>query len=153
MKISIITVCYNSAETILDTLKSVTAQDYPDIEYIIVDGKSTDNTLDIINQYRSKITTLISEPDSGIYDAMNKGINAATGQVIAALNSDDLYACKNAVSMMAEFITQNNLDAAYADLVYFNSDEPEKIVRYWNAGDYKKGAFFAGWVPPLPTFF
>lgn len=97
MKVSIVTVCYNSAATIRDTIESVLAQDYADIEYIIVDGASKDNTLSIVNEYRDRIATVISEPDKGIYDAMNKGILAATGDVVGILNSDDFYESRKSV--------------------------------------------------------
>ena len=153
MKTSIITVCFNSAETIEDTIRSVLSQDYRNIEYIIVDGGSTDGALDIINRYAGNTVKVISEPDDGIYDAMNKGIKLSSGGVIATLNSDDVYMNDTVVTEMLDFIAAGNLDAAYADLVYVNRENLDKVVRYWKAGPYKKGAFFYGWVPPHPTFF
>jgi glycosyltransferase involved in cell wall biosynthesis len=152
MKISIITVCFNSTETIEDTIRSVFAQDY-DIEYIIVDGGSTDGTLDIINRYKNNIAKVVSEPDEGIYDAMNKGIRLSNGDIVATLNSDDMYASRSVVREMVEFIENHNLDAAYGDLVYVDKDDLEKVTRVWRPGEYKKGAFRYGWVPPHPTFF
>jgi len=153
MLVSIITVCFNIAETIEDTIKSVLSQDYKNIEYIIVDGGSTDGTLDIINRYKNKIAKVISEPDNGIYDAMNKGLKSSTGDIIATLNGDDMYAEKTTVSQMAEFIQNNALDAAYGDLVYIDRRDTRHVKRFWQPGRYKKGAFCHGWVIPHPTFF
>jgi glycosyltransferase involved in cell wall biosynthesis len=153
MKISIITVCLNSAETIEDTIKSILSQDYKDIEYIVVDGGSTDGTLEIIEKYNGQIHKCISEPDKGIYDAMNKGIKLSTGEIIATLNSDDVYADENVVSKMEEFIQANDLDAAYAGLVYVSRKNPSRVVRVWMPGQYRRGAFSNGWVVPHPTFF
>jgi glycosyltransferase involved in cell wall biosynthesis len=153
MKVSIITVCFNIAGTIEDTIKSVLSQDHEDIEYIVVDGASTDGTLDIIKKYKNNIAKIISEPDNGIYDAMNKGLSSSTGDIVATLNGDDIYAEKTTVSRMVEFIQNNGLDAAYGDLVYFNRHEPGHVKRYWRPGPYKKGAFYHGWVIPHPTFF
>ena len=148
-----ITVCLNSEKTIEHTIQSVLSQTHPDIEYIVVDGNSTDSTLDILERYRQHIDHIISEPDEGIYDAMNKGIALTTGDVIAMLNSDDHYAHNSVVSKMADIIENDKLDAAYADLDYVKAEDPDKIVRHWKAGEYKKGAFRKGWVPPHPTFF
>ena len=153
MKVSIITVCFNIAETIEDTITSVLSQDYRDIEYIVVDGGSTDGTLDIINRYKNKIAKVISEPDNGIYDAMNKGLRSSTGDIIATLNGDDMYAEKTTVSQMAEFIQHNGLDAAYGDLIYVDRRDTGHVKRFWQPGRYKKGAFSHGWVIPHPTFF
>lgn len=148
-----ITVCWNSEETIEDTIQSVISQTYSDIEYIVVDGNSTDSTLDILKKYRQHIAHIISEPDEGIYDAMNKGIDAAAGDVIAMLNADDHYAHNSVVSKMVEIIENDKLDAAYADLDYVRAEDSDKIVRRWKPGEYKKGSFRLGWVPPHPTFF
>ena len=153
MKISIITVCFNIAETIEDTIKSVLSQDYKDIEHIVVDGGSTDGTLDIIKGYKNNIAKVISEPDNGIYDAMNKGLSSSTGGIVATLNGDDVYADQTTVGRMAEFIQQNGLDAAYGDLIYFDHHDSEHVKRFWKAGPYKRGAFCRGWVIPHPTFF
>ncbi|MDG2330703.1 MAG: glycosyltransferase family 2 protein [Flavobacteriales bacterium] len=151
MKVSIVTICFNSAETIRTALKSVIAQSYPDIEYIIVDGKSKDNTLSIVNEYKESIAKIISEEDDGIYDAMNKGVKAATGDVIGILNSDDLYANEHVVSNMVKAIS--DADAVYADLVYVSRKDTNQVTRAWRAGVYKKGLFKKGWMPPHPTFF
>ncbi|CAG5083845.1 glycosyltransferase family 2 protein [Parvicella tangerina] len=151
MKVSIITIAYNSAETIEDTIKSVVSQDYSDIEYIIIDGGSTDATLEIIDRYKDKISTVVSEPDQGIYDAMNKGVDSATGDLIGILNSDDIYADEKVITDIVKTI--GDKEAIYADLVYVDREATDKVTRYWKSGEYKKGAFVKGWMPPHPTFF
>jgi len=153
MIVSIITVCFNSADTIEDTIKSVLSQDYKDIEYIVVDGGSRDATLEILTKYRSRISKYISEPDNGVYDAMNKGIKLSTGDVITILNSDDIYADETVVGQMVDFMQSNGLDAAYGDLVHIDHNNTNHVTRFWKAGEYKKGAFCYGWVLPHPTFF
>lgn len=153
MKVSIITVCFNSAETVEDTIRSILSQDYKDIEHIIIDGGSTDRTLDILTRYRSRISKCISEPDDGIYAAMNKGIHVAQGHIIGFLNADDVYANEMVISEVAALLSTNNSDAVYGDLVYVDPKDIGKVVRYWQAGQYRKKAFYHGWVPPHPTFF
>lgn len=153
MKISIITIAYNSAETIRDTIESVLSQTNVDLEYIIIDGASKDDTMAIVNEYADRISQVVSEPDKGIYDAMNKGVMAATGDVIGILNSDDFYADANVLADVVAKFQQSGSDSLYADLVYVNRDDSDKIVRYWSAGEYKKGQFLKGWMPPHPTFF
>lgn len=153
MKISIITIAYNSAETIEDTIKSVLAQDYTNLEYIVVDGASKDNTMEIVNRYKDKIACIQSEPDNGIYDAMNKGVALATGDVIGILNSDDFYADTKVVSEIADTFEKSKADAVYADLTYVDRSNTEKVIRYWKAGEYEHGQFLKGWMPPHPTFF
>ncbi|HCA83157.1 MAG TPA: glycosyl transferase [Flavobacteriales bacterium] len=153
MKVSIITVCYNSAATIGDAIQSVVSQNHPDIEHIIIDGGSGDDTLKIINQYKNNIAHLVSEPDKGIYDAMNKGIALASGEIVGILNSDDLYADENVVRDVIALFQKENCEGVYADLVYVDRENTSKINRYWKAGTYKKGAFRKGWMPPHPTFF
>jgi len=153
MKVSIITICYNSAETIEATIKSVLAQDYPDIEYIIVDGVSKDDTLNIVDQHKDGIATMISEPDKGIYDAMNKGVAAATGDVVGILNSDDFYAYDEVLSDVVACFKQNQAEAIYADLVYVDRLDTDKVTRKWTSGEYLPGHFNKGWMPPHPTFF
>lgn len=151
MKVSIITIAYNSAETIEDTIKSIITQDYSNIEYIIIDGGSTDKTLSIVDKFKDSITTIISEPDKGIYDAMNKGVQNATGDIVGILNSDDIYANKKVVTHIVKAI--GNKDSIYADLVYVDRANTDKITRYWKSGKYRKGIFKKGWMPPHPTFF
>ncbi len=151
MKVSIITIAYNSAETIEDTIVSVINQDYANIEYIIIDGGSTDDTLKIVEKYREKIAKIVSEPDKGIYDAMNKGIDNATGDLVGILNSDDIYADDKVISDIVQKI--GNHDSIYADLVYVKRDATDEVTRFWKSGAFKKGAFKSGWMPPHPTFF
>lgn len=158
MKVSIITVVYNGTDTIEDCLCSVLSQDYPNVEYIIIDGASTDGTVEKIRQFDSSkfphtMTKFISEPDSGIYNAMNKGIGLATGEVIGILNADDIYQDAKVVSKIVHQFEQTKADAIYADLVYVNKTNTDAITRYWKSGSYKNGAFLWGWMPPHPTFF
>lgn len=152
-KVSIITVCYNSERTIEDTLQSVINQSYPNIEYIVIDGISTDGTLSIINKYKDKITTIVSEKDNGIYDAINKGIKLATGEIIANLNSDDFYIDNNVIADVVTSFEKDKTDTLYADLYYVDAIDTNKIVRYWKSKQYKDGLFLKGWMPPHPTFF
>lgn len=153
MKVSIVTVTYNSAETIEDTIKSVLNQDYNNIEYIIIDGVSKDNTLEIVNKYKNKIALIVSEKDKGIYDAIAKGIDKATGEVVVALNSDDMYASNDVISKVVELFKSSHADAVYGDLNYVDRNDTTKTIRKWKSGNYKKGHFLKGWMPPHPTFF
>lgn len=152
MKISIITVCYNSEKTIESAIKSVLGQTH-DIEYIIVDGGSTDGTVGIINKYRDRISKIISEPDKGIYDAMNKGIRAATGDVVGTLNSDDFYVDGFVVEKVVKKFEEKNVDCLWGDLVYVDRMNADKVVRVWKSSEYGTGKFKSGWYPPHPTFF
>lgn len=151
MKISIITVVYNNEATIRNAIDSVLSQDYPDIEYIVIDGASKDKTFDIIQSYGDKITKVVSEPDKGIYDAMNKGVKLATGDVVGILNSDDLYASDTIISDVMELIQKEGTDCLYGDLIYVRQDDITKKVRYWKSGKQKD--FKSGWHPPHPSFF
>jgi len=153
MKISIITVCLNSAEIIEDTIMSALSQDYNNIEYIIVDGGSSDGTLDIMNRYRNNISNLISEPDNGIYDAMNKGVKLATGEILGFLNSGDIYASETVIGQIVKSIQTNNTDCCYGNLEYVAENNPDKTVRRWKSQPYQSGLFKKGWHPPHPTFF
>jgi glycosyltransferase involved in cell wall biosynthesis len=152
MKISIITATYNSASTLEDTLTCIQQQDHPDIEHIIVDGGSTDNTLAILNFF-PHIAKWISEKDNGIYDAMNKGIGLATGDVIGILNSDDIYTSASVLSSIAQAFADPSVQTVYADLQYVHPDNPNKVLRTWKTGKFKKNYFYYGWMPPHPTFF
>ena len=153
MKVSIITITYNSEATIKDTIESVVNQSYNDIEYIIVDGKSTDNTLSIIESYKDKISKVISEKDKGLYDALNKGIALATGDLIGIIHSDDFYINNFVIEKIVKSIEENNSDAVYADLYYVDKVYTNKIFRKWKSGNYTYGRFINGWMPPHPTFF
>lgn len=151
MKISIITACFNSADTIRDTIESVLAQDYREIEYIIIDGKSTDNTLSIVNGYSSRIAKIVSERDEGIYFALNKGLTLATGDVIGILHADDIYTSARVISSVMD--KMKIADSAYGDLEYVDRNDTGKVLRNWKSGHYHAGMFRKGWMPPHPTFF
>lgn len=153
MKVSIITITYNSEATLMDTIESVVNQSYKNIEYIIVDGKSMDNTLSIIDSYKDKISKVVSEKDKGLYDALNKGIALATGDLIGIIHSDDFYINNLVIEKIVKTIEDNNADAAYADLYYVDKIDTNKIFRKWKSGSYKHGMFLNGWMPPHPTFF
>lgn len=153
LKVSIITVSYNSSSTIEDTIKSVVSQTYPKIEYIIVDGASTDQTLEICDRYKDKIAKIVSEKDKGIYDAMNKGLQLATGDIIGILNSDDVYNDEKVIEDVVATLTKNNAQALYANLVYVDRDDLKKVKRYWKSGKFKRSGFKWGWMPPHPTVF
>lgn len=153
MKVSIITITYNSGATLKDTIESVVNQSYGYIEYIIVDGKSTDNTLSIIESYKDKISKVISEKDKGLYDALNKGITLATGDLIGIIHSDDFYTDNFVIEKIINSIEENDSDAVYADLYYVDKVDTNKIFRKWKSGSYKHGMFLNGWMPPHPTFF
>lgn len=154
IKVSIITVCYNSEKTIEETILSIKSQSYSPIEYIVIDGASKDNTLNIVERYRDSIDVLVSEKDMGIYDAMNKGIEKASGDVIGFLNADDLLAHPDAIKKIVDIFESSNADAVYGDLVYFSrKNEQDKIVRYFKSSRFKYGNFAKGWCPPHPTFY
>lgn len=153
MKVSIITATYNSAKTISDTLRSLEEQTYQDIEYIIIDGASKDDTLEVIQSQCSRVSTVISENDKGIYDALNKGIKAATGDVVGFLHSDDLFAYPEAVQDIVDTFLNNDSQAVYADLEYVSKDDTDKTVRLWTSGNYARNDLKKGWMPPHPTFY
>lgn len=152
MKISIITVCFNSAKTIKDTLISVANQKNVAVEHVVIDGASTDSTLQILKNHKS-VATLVSEPDKGIYDAMNKGIKLATGDIVGTLNADDFYIDDLVLSEVAKVFEDESVGACFADLVYVSQNDTNKIVRYWKSQDYVTGLFKSGWMPAHPTFF
>ncbi|MEI6267760.1 MAG: glycosyltransferase family 2 protein [Methylococcaceae bacterium] len=153
MKISIITSVYNNQETIAEAMDSALSQTYADIEYIIIDGGSTDNTVNIIKSYQNRLAVFISEPDNGIYDGLNKGINLATGDVIGFLHSDDLYENNTVIEKVAKAFIENEIDSVYGNLTYVNKSDPTKVIRYWKSGDFTLKKLSCGWMPPHPTFF
>jgi len=154
MKISIITVSYNSENFIESCINSLINQSYKNIEYIAIDGLSTDSTLKIIKKYSKYASAIISEPDEGIYDAMNKGIKIAKGEIIGFLHSDDLYTNNDVLSKVANVFRENpSLDACYADLMYVKQTDISRITRYWKSSKFILGSFSKGWSPPHPTFF
>jgi len=151
IKISVITVTYNAAATLERCISSVLSQQYPHVEYIVVDGDSNDNTKQIINGYADNIHQLVSEPDKGIYDAMNKGIRLAKGDVIGILNADDFFADEQVLSDIAASFREPEIKILYANLDFIDADN--RIVRKWRSGKYKNGKFNLGWMPPHPTFY
>ena len=152
-KISIITVSYNSQSTIKHTIDSVSSQTYKNKEYILIDGASKDWTLDILDFKKDEIDNFVSEKDDGIYDAMNKGIKAATGDIIGILNSDDFYYNQDVLSKVAKVFEETNCDCLYGDLIFVNKGDISKIVRYWKSGKFEKNIMKKGWMLPHPTFF
>ena len=153
MKVSIITVSFNSAKTIADTIESVLSQDYPEIEYIIVDGNSSDDTVQIIRQYENRISKWISENDQGMYDAMNKGIAMATGDVIGILNSDDVYMNTHVISDLMALLEKQKAQVVFADLILVDQNDDKKVLRYYDSGHFHPDKFRWGWMPAHPTVF
>ncbi len=144
---------YNAEDTIADTIASVKAQDYQNLEHILIDGASTDNTMRIVNQHAAHFSHIVSEPDQGIYHAMNKGIELAGGDVIGILNSDDIYQDETVLTQVAETLGDVQYDACYADLVYVKHDDMTKVVRNWKSREYQTGLCWQGWMPAHPTLF
>ena len=153
MKISLLTVSFNSASTIKDTIESIRSQNYKDIEYIIVDGNSTDGTITILKSYDSFISKWISEPDKGIYDAMNKAIKMATGEVVGILNSDDFYANHQILAQVAKEFSDPSIDVVFGDLVFVDSQNLSKTVRKYSSAKWHPGKFAWGFMPAHPTVF
>lgn len=152
LKISIITVCYNSESTVEDTIKSVISQSYKNIEYIVIDGNSNDKTNDIVSKYSDYVSLHISEPDNGLYDAINKGIGYATGDIVGILNSDDVYFDDNVLSnMIAHF--KDNIDGVYGDLFYVKENDLNAIVRKYSSKSFKKSLLRFGLMPAHPSFY
>jgi glycosyltransferase involved in cell wall biosynthesis len=153
MKISIITPTYNSGKTISRTIESIISQNYTDLEYIIADGLSSDNTKDVVSKHQEKINIkLVSEKDNGIYDAMNKGIKISTGEIIGILNSDDFFDNDNVLKTISDAFIDSKIDAVYGDIKYFD-DDINKTTRYWKAGEYSIRKFDNGWMIPHPALF
>jgi glycosyltransferase involved in cell wall biosynthesis len=153
VKISIITVVLNNKEHIAGCIESVLGQNYKDLEYIVIDGGSTDGTTELIRKYEDRISRWITEPDKGIYDAMNKGIGMATGDVIGMLNADDVYYAPDVLETIARVMDGSSAEVCYSDLVYVDRSDLGKIVRYWKSCPFTEGLFAKCWVPPHPTFF
>lgn len=153
MKISIITAVRNSRATLADALDSALAQDHPNKELIVIDGASTDGTLEVLQRYAGRITHFVSELDHGIYDALNKGLRLATGEVVGFLHADDRYADDRVLSRIAAALADLDVDACYGDLRYVRPDDPSRVVRHWWAGAYRRQRLAWGWMPPHPTFY
>lgn len=153
MKVSLITVTYNSADTLADTISSIRTQDYSDIEYIIVDGGSTDGTIDIIRSNLDIVSHWVSESDNGLYDAMNKGIEMATGQLVGIINSDDFYHRTDSISKIVAGFSEEDIECVFADIRFVKPNNLEKTVRYYSSKKFNLGAFSWGFMPAHPTFF
>lgn len=153
MKISVITAVFNAAGTIEETLLSVAQQTHPDVEHIVVDGASSDATVEIIARHRDKLTRFVSEPDRGIYDAMNKGLALASGQVVGFLNADDLYASKDVLSRVVGIMERESLDALFGDVEFFRPKDPTRTVRRYRSARFSPDQIALGWMPAHPALF
>ena len=156
---SIITATYNAAHTLRQSMASLDSQD-TSVEHIVVDGVSTDSTLGILNDFGASVSRIVSEPDRGLYDALNKGIKLSEGDVVGILHADDFYASPRVLGFVSEVFQDNSVDSCYGDLVYVadsfgktNTEKSSRVVRYWSSGEYRAGRFYWGWMPPHPTFF
>ncbi|HBH47115.1 MAG TPA: glycosyl transferase [Bacteroidales bacterium] len=152
LRINIITSVLNGRRTIGDCIASIQAQSYP-VEHIIVDGGSTDGTVDLLGTYESKKSKVIYGPDRGVYDGMNKGLAAASGNVVGFLNSDDFYPSPDVIASVVKTLDEDNLDSCYGDLVYIKNSEAQEVFRYWKSAEFDRRRFYWGWMPPHPTFF
>lgn len=153
MLISVVTVAYNSASTIGDTLDSVSSQTYQEVQHVVIDGCSKDETLNIVKARGKRVATLVSEKDKGIYDAMNKGLRHSTGDIIGFLNSDDVFADQNALDRIASAFQDPGVDLVYGDLVFVAQTNLARSVRLWTSRRYEAGLCSRGWMPPHPTFY
>lgn len=153
MKVSIITATLNSSKYLSDCINSVARQNYKNIEHIIVDGKSTDGTIKIIRQHSKSITNWISETDRGMYDAINKGLQMATGDIVGILNSDDMFASADSIRTIVDCFENTDTDTVYGNLVYVDAENTQKVLRYWKGISYKRSRFRYGWMPAHPTFY
>jgi glycosyltransferase len=153
MKVTIITATYNSERFLRDCIESVINQDYPDIEHLLIDAQSKDSTVSIIKEYEDKIAKWVSEEDNGMYDAINKGMEMATGDIIGILNSDDMLASKDVISSIVKYFEEHKVDSVYGDLVYVDQQNTRKVIRYWKGLPYKRFRFNYGWMPAHPTFY
>jgi glycosyltransferase involved in cell wall biosynthesis len=153
MKISIISVTFNAASTIREMLDSVAAQTHRNIEHLVIDGGSSDGTVELIRRHGARVSVLVSEPDKGTWDAMNKGLRLATGDIVGFLNADDEFIDDGVVARIADVMKDVELDACYADLIYVARDEPQRMVRDWVSEPFRPGLFLKGWMPAHPTFY
>jgi len=151
--VSIITVSFNSADTIADTIRSVASQTYSRIEHIIIDGASDDGTVEIIRSMMPYVSRFITEPDYGIYNGMNKGIMTATGEIIGFLNSDDVFSDNNIIQTIVDAFAVNEVNAVYGDVIYVDPDKSQKVVRYYSSGHFQPGDFKYGFMPAHPSFY
>jgi glycosyltransferase len=153
MKVTLITATYNSEKYLEDCIISIAKQTYKDIEHIIIDGKSKDGTVDIIKKHEQHLSKWISETDKGMYDAINKGMDIATGNIIGILNSDDMLESEDAIASIVKAFEEKKVDSIYADLEYVDAEDTNKIIRVWKGKSYKRSLFYNGWMPAHPTFY
>jgi glycosyltransferase len=153
MKLSLITVTFNSAVTLRDTINTVRCQKVEDLEYIVIDGGSSDETLKLLSESEDVVSRWISEPDKGIYDAMNKGVKLATGDVIGFLHADDRFSCDTILKQVIHQFSSGNVDFLYGDLEYISTSQPHKVLRYWQSGVFSTSRLKWGWMPPHPTVY
>jgi len=153
MKVTLITNVLNAEKTIEESIISVTDQTHKDIEYIVVDGVSKDRTLKVIDKHMDKISKFISEPDKNLYDAMNKGIKLASGEIIGFLHADNFFVSNDVIEKVSKIFEEKKVDAVWGDLIYVDKENPQKIIRYWKSSLYREGLFHKGWMPPHPSFF
>lgn len=154
MKVSIITITLNSAKTVERTLLSVQQQTYGDIEHIVIDGASTDGTMEIVNHYASRLAQVVSEPDNGLYDALNKGLALATGDIIGILNSDDVLADESTIATIVSRFVREQADLVYGDLLYCrDTNKSDSVIRYWRSNIFREKSLKCGWMPPHPTLY
>jgi glycosyltransferase len=154
VKVSIITAVFNRERTIADAIQSVQRQtERSQIEYIVVDGNSTDGTADVVRQHRAQIDQSIREPDRGIYDALNKGIRHATGDIVGFLHADDMLDGDSVIGSIRDLFARGDYDAVYGDLVYVDAENTQRVIRYWRSGDYRVNRFRWGWMPPHPSVY
>jgi len=153
MKISVITASFNSASTIADTLRSISAQTYKEVEHLVIDGGSRDSTLQIVRALGCPEIKVVSEPDHGIYDAMNKGLKMATGDIVGFLNSDDMYADPHVLQRVAEAFRDPRIDVVYGDIVFVAEKDTSRVVRLWTSRPYTPGLCSRGWMPPHPSLY
>ena len=153
INISVVTAVYNRRDTVGQALDSVLAQTHPAVQSVVIDGASTDGTVQLLEQYRSRLGVFLSEPDQGLYDALNKGIRRATGDVVGFLHADDLFADEQVLARIAQAFADPQVEAVYGDLVYVRHDDVTQVVRYWRAGHFDRDALRHGWMPPHPTFY
>ncbi len=153
MKISVVTAVYNRAATIAQAIESVQAQSWAPIEHVIQDGQSTDGTLEIARRLANETTRIISEPDDGLYDAINRGISHATGDVIGLMHSDDFFASPRVLEQVAAAFEEPGVDGVYGDLEYVSASDPARVIRHWKSGQYEPRLLRRGWMPPHPTLY
>ena len=153
MKISVVTVVFNRVETILQSVMSIQSQSWTDVEHVVVDGASTDGTLVVLRDLLTANAVFVSEPDKGIYDALNKGYALATGDIVGVMHSDDFYANESVLEMIAEAFEDSTVDAVYGDLDYVSNDDLTHVVRHWESGEYSSAKLGRGWMPPHPTLY